>query len=225
MKKWIVLGMVLCILLCGCETASGNPNQPEEDSGQIEEEEASQTPTENETSDARIAYYEQLVIDLQEELLQVKSELYASRVEYEAILAELKANQTPNGETPSQSSAVFQYEVTDGFAILTAYTGDTKEVKIPATLDGYTVLAIGDRAFLDNAKITSVTIPKTVTSIGWFAFSGCVSLETIVIPATVETISYGAFQNCPSTLTVTCASGSYAEQYAISYGIRVKAAS
>ena len=176
--------------------------------------------------DARIAYYEQLVADLQEELLQVKSELYTSRVEYEAILAELKASQAPpKGEALPPSASAFRYTVTNGFAVLTAYTGESRAVEVPATIDGYTVVAIGDRAFLDNAKITSVTLPKTLTSIGWFAFSGCVSLERIEIPATVETISYGAFQNCPSTLTVTCVMGSYAEQYAVSYGIRVKTAS
>lgn len=223
MKKLMVLGMAFCLLLCGCNATAGGFDSSDETDGTMREEETSRPSADEDPLDARIAYYEQLVTDLQEELLQVKSELYASRVEYEAILAELKAQQQPpNGDAQAPSSSDFQYTVTDGFAILTAYVGTEKEVEIPATLDGYTVLAIGDRAFLDNARITSVTLPKTVTLIGWFAFSGCVSLERIVIPATVEAISYGAFQNCPSRLTVVCDAGSYAAQYAVSYGIRVK---
>ena len=225
MKKLILFGLLLCFLLCGCNTASDssfhNTSQPPNG-----EEQSAPSPEENDSAAERLAYYEQLVVALQEELLQVKSQLYAGRVEYEAVLAELKALQQSSGEKPpAQAVSDFQYTVRDGFAILTAYTGSSKEVEVPATLDGYTVLTIGDRAFSDNPRITSVTIPPTVTSIGWFAFSGCVSLEQINLPATVASISYGAFQNCPSTMTVTCRAGSYAEQYAVSYGLRIRHAS
>ena len=78
------------------------------------------------------------------------------------------------------------------------------------------------RAFADCRTLTAVAIPDGVTQIGWFAFSGCVMLERVTLPESLAAICYGAFQNCKSTLTVTCAVGSYAEQYAQSYGFAVK---
>lgn len=236
MKKTVALGMLLCVLLCGCEKkndVSDLPDTGEEESSTREEETA--TSPESDSADVRLAYYEQLVTELQQELLNMKTELYASRVEYESRIAELEAGKKPEGgETDSDTNpsgdsaeeskteADFRYMVENGMAIITSYIGTDRQIEIPATIDGYTVCAVGERAFMDNAKLTSVMIPKTVTSIGWFAFSGCVSLESVTIPATVESISYGAFQNCPSALTVSCTAGSYAEQYARSYGMKVK---
>ena len=220
MKKVLVLGVLLCLLLCGCIRNEPQKEEPEEPSGGSETGESAEN---SETLRAQLIYYEELVVDLQAELLNLKTELYASRVEYEARIAELEAQKAPSGggNGSSQASADFQYTVTNGFATVTAYVGAETEVEIPATIDGYTVTAIGDRAFLDHFKLTSVTLPKTVTSIGWFAFSGCIALEQITVPAAVSSISYGAFQNCPSTMQMNCTSGSYAEQYARSYGIRV----
>lgn len=240
MKKAVAWGMLLCLLLCGCEKKNDVSNIVGEDT-------TSQTEQNNEMpfnpddtggqSDARLEYYEQLVIELREELLNMKTALYVSRVEYESRIAELEAGKStstdegnsqtqPDPETESEKMPLvtsdFQYTVKNGAATLTAYVGNSKMVTVPSRLGGYPVVAIGDRAFLDHSGLTSVILPDTVTQIGWFAFSGCVSLQSITIPQTVEAIFYGAFQNCPSTLTVSCVVGSYAEQYARSYGITIK---
>ena len=53
--------------------------------------------------------------------------------------------------------------------------GQTKIV-IPATFDGYPVVAIGEGALAYNAEITSVVIPKGVKTIGFGAFRGCSAL-------------------------------------------------
>ena len=240
MKKKIALGVLLCLLLCGCEKKNASTDIPDTDGttgGTREEETVIKPSGEVDESDARLAYYEQLVTELQQELLSMKTELYVSRVEYESRIAELEAGKSPSTgeggsetqpdtETESEKTPIvtsdFQYTVKNGGATLLSYIGTDRMVDIPASLGGYPVIAIGDRAFMDNAKLISVTIPDTVTQIGWFAFSGCVSLESVTIPQTVEAISYGAFQNCPSTLTVSCVAGSYAEQYARSYGMKLK---
>ena len=218
-KKTLAIGILLCVLLCGCEK-KGALEDPVPDG----EEETQQTEeTAADDSQTRIAYYEKLVGELQEELLNMKTELYASRVEYESRIAELEAQKAPAGEEGSvPSHSEFQYTLQNGMAVITGYTGTEKILEIPTALDGYTVFAIGDRAFMNNTRLSSVTLPKTVTQIGWFAFSGCIALEEIYIPSTVESISYGAFQNCPSALSIACHSGSYAELYAHSYGIKVK---
>ena len=84
----------------------------------------------------------------------------------------------------------------------------TKLVACPGARSGAytipdTVTAIGDDAFVDCAKLTSVAIPESVTSIGAYAFSGCSGLQSIVIPYGVEVIGQGTFQDCSSLESVT----------------------
>ena len=75
---------------------------------------------------------------------------------------------------------------------------------IPETIDGKTVTAIGDMAFLgvspdesmtpnEYSKITSIKIPNTVTSIGIGAFMGIASLSSINIPNNIQYIGDSAF--------------------------------
>lgn len=225
MKKSLLFCLALCALLTGCRSNVQTPPREE----QTLETQASDPLPEppSDSDDARVAYYEQLVSRLQQELLDLKTELYVDRVEYESRIAELeKGSEAPpvTEQTPSAPSAEsqFTYLIENGGVKITGYTGTQKQVVVPSTIEGHPVVAVGDRAFMDKAILSSVVLPDSVTSIGWFAFSGCVSLEHIFIPAGVSTISYGAFQNCRSTLAVTCAAGSYAEAYAQSYGIAVK---
>ena len=63
------------------------------------------------------------------------------------------------------------------------------------------VTAIGERAFNNCTKITSVIVPYGVTSIEKEAFYNCTAMESIRIPATVITIGKYAFQHCKN-LTV-----------------------
>ena len=63
--------------------------------------------------------------------------------------------------------------------------------------DGYFVTIIGNNAFKNQKRITSVIIPDKVTIIDQYCFSGCDALNEITIPNSVTTINYGAFQNCP----------------------------
>jgi hypothetical protein len=85
---------------------------------------------------------------------------------------------------------------------------------------GYPVTRIADEAFKGTA-VTSVIVPDTVTELGWFAFADCTSLTSVTLPASVASIGYGAFDGCPN-LTVYCPKDSYAAQFAISFGLRVR---
>lgn len=95
---------------------------------------------------------------------------------------------------------------------------------IPATIDGYSVVAIdanafrstnitsiqiphsvksiGNYAFAFCSSLTSITIPDNVTSIGDFVFEYCSSLTSITIPDSVTSISMWAFDNCYNLKTV-----------------------
>ena len=65
------------------------------------------------------------------------------------------------------------------------------------------VTSIGDRAFYDCYKLTSVTIPNSVTSIGDSAFSGCYGLTSVTIPNSVTSIGNYAFYGCKGLTSVT----------------------
>ena len=53
------------------------------------------------------------------------------------------------------------------------------------------VTHIGDFAFLDCIRLTSVSIPDSVTSIGGYAFYNCTGLTSVSIPDSVTTIDRG----------------------------------
>lgn len=68
----------------------------------------------------------------------------------------------------------------------------TKDVVIPDTIDGKTVVAIGERAFASKG-LTSVTIPDSVTDIGERALSYN-QLISLTLPNSLRSIQVGAFQ-------------------------------
>ena len=65
------------------------------------------------------------------------------------------------------------------------------------------VTTIGDRAFWECTSLTSVTIPDSVTTIGYGAFCDCSSLKSVTIPDSVTTIKTNAFWGCSSLTSVT----------------------
>ena len=64
------------------------------------------------------------------------------------------------------------------------------------------VTSIGDVAFSGCSRLTSITIPDSVTSIGDFAFSACSSLTSIIIPDSVTSIGSEAFSYCSSLTSI-----------------------
>ena len=91
--------------------------------------------------------------------------------------------------------------------ILTEFNGGTEEVIIPPTYKGLPVFKIGEGAFFNNDKITSVVIPDSVTIIGDRAFFDCGSLTSVTIPDSVTSIGYDAFISCTSLTSVTIGNG------------------
>ena len=67
-------------------------------------------------------------------------------------------------------------------------------IEQPAT----NVTLIGESAFANQSKLTSIALPSTITEIGTNAFTGCTSLTDITIPENVTAIGMGAFANCSS---------------------------
>jgi len=92
-----------------------------------------------------------------------------------------------------------EYEVVDGRSVtITGYNGDAATLNIPAQIQGLPVTVIGEWAFVERFRLTSVTIPSSVTSIGKHAFDGS-RLISITIPSSVTSIGEYAFSGCRMT--------------------------
>ena len=94
---------------------------------------------------------------------------------------------------------IYEYTVEGGNnAVITKYNGSGASVTIPKTIDGHTVIAIGENAFSHNTALRSVSVPDTVTVIRGFAFYGCTALQTVDLPDSITEIAYHAFSECKS---------------------------
>ncbi len=75
-----------------------------------------------------------------------------------------------------------------------SYDGD---VVIPETVSyngrSYTVIGIGQSAFVNCVGMTSISLPSTLTYIRQEAFNVCISLVEITIPRNVTSIGYNIF--------------------------------
>lgn len=78
----------------------------------------------------------------------------------------------------------------------------TGSVTIPSTVNGFSVISIGNGAFSGLVGVTAVTIPNSVKTIGdqAFAYSGLTAIE---IPNSVTSIGETAFDYCRSLSYVT----------------------
>ena len=89
----------------------------------------------------------------------------------------------------------------------------SRKVKLPEEL-----VEVGDKAF-SNTKLSAVVIPGGCVSIGARAFANVKSLVYIYIPESVSSIASDAFSGSKN-VTIYCESGSTAEQFATTNGIR-----
>ena len=162
--------------------------------------------------------YAQTIATLEEELRQQRESFYIKELAYKTEIEELQQQlATLTGKTEGETEVIFRYRVENGEAIITGYSGNAALLSIPEALDGYPVVALGERVF-EGASIAAVVLPEGMREIGWFAFYGCEQLVSVTLPASLSSIGYAVFDGC-TRLSVFCPEGSYAEQYAKSYGL------
>ena len=113
-----------------------------------------------------------------------------------------------------------KYEISDNELSIIKADETSGEVEISSTIvindKTYTVTSIADGAFMNNTKMTSVTIPNSITSIGDNAFNGCIKLSVISIGSAVATIGSNAFADIKPVATTRGDDGLKISCYALS---------
>ena len=169
------------------------------------------------------AVYIARIAELEAMLQKEREERFISESTYTERIAALEQQistlvpDTEVSQDPSDETLIFHYRLENGNAIVTGYAGASTLVTVPSTLDGYPVIAIGERAF-EGKKIAAVILPQGLEAVGWFAFYGCDGLIDVSIPESVTSIGYAVFDGCPH-VSIVCGKESYAAMYAESYGI------
>ena len=103
---------------------------------------------------------------------------------------------SPNAETVKEESpdSLFKFSPYRDGVIITKYIGfDESEIRIPQTICGKNVVALGEKAFYKADKIITVEIPDTVISIRDGCFDSCTRLENVVLPKNLKAIGSRAF--------------------------------
>ena len=85
----------------------------------------------------------------------------------------------------------------DDTVLLIDYTGSEPNVVIPETIDGKTVVAIGNSTFLQNTSIQSLKLNKSLEIIGAYAFCACTSLTDVTMGNKVWSVGEFAFEETP----------------------------
>lgn len=110
----------------------------------------------------------------------------------------------------STTTGLSQYQITSDSTVEVVqsnYYEHSTIVVIPekVKIDGktYSVTSIGEKAFADCIKLTSVIIPNSVINIGNKAFYDCYKLTSVTIPNSVISIGDNAFYDCYSLASVS----------------------
>ncbi|HEY3420914.1 MAG TPA: leucine-rich repeat protein [Methanomassiliicoccales archaeon] len=119
-------------------------------------------------------------------------------------------------EGATVSTTNYRYEYINGSEVrITDYIGQGGAVVIPASLDGKPVREIGESAFSDNTRITSVVVPDSVRLIDDYAFAYSTAITSVTIGGSVSVIGNWTFFNCLSLTTASIPSSvSYIGGYA-----------
>ncbi len=72
------------------------------------------------------------------------------------------------------------YHILDANTVeVQSYAGTAASLTIPATVNGYNVVRVGDAAFEGNATLASIDLPDSIQTIGSRAFANCSSLSEV----------------------------------------------
>lgn len=95
------------------------------------------------------------------------------------------------------ADGMFQYDVYENrTAVITGGTANDICLTIPAMIDGYPVVEIGEYAFADNTAIGYLILGENVRTISFSAFNQCAALIRVEATPALRTIGNSAFAGC-----------------------------
>ena len=89
----------------------------------------------------------------------------------------------------------FTYTADGDEVCITAYTGKSEYVRVPAEIDGKPVTSMGDQAFYETA-VRHVSLPASIRTMGRNTFGGCTRLVFTVLPESLEVLPAGTYESC-----------------------------
>ena len=81
------------------------------------------------------------------------------------------------------------YQLEDGEVTIARPAANLAEIAVPAVIDGYPVVHIGDYAFSSCGNLSRVEIPCGRMSISATAFAGCTNVQEVVLAASAGPVS------------------------------------
>jgi len=109
-----------------------------------------------------------------------------------------------SGNVQAFISGDYTYTLDPTYAHITDYSGTQTDLVIPSTLDGHTVIGIGDYAFEGGGSTTmhTLVIPDTIQTIGTKAFWQNFGLTSITLGNGLTSVGFAAFSNSNSLVSV-----------------------
>ena len=132
----------------------------------------------------------------------------ADAADIEADMLETEDTEVENGKEGYLSYCIYQKPDETKYVEITECDYDAKgAVEIPTKIKNIAVTSIGNGAFNERTKLTSIEIPSSVTSIGERAFGDCSGLTSIEIPEGVTSIGSEAFSGCSGLTSIEIPAG------------------
>lgn len=129
-------------------------------------------------------------IKLKDMIAEAKTSAASAPIEVAKIGSKSLSGSSKGKECPEKD---FEVKLHDTWCQINKYIGDSKKVRIPASIQGKPVTYIADSAFQDNHTIEEVVLPDTMRVVGVRAFIGCRNLSEIHIPQSLKKINQSAF--------------------------------
>ena len=83
-----------------------------------------------------------------------------------------------------------------GFKVIGVMNDTAKEITIPDSYDGLSVISIGACAFKGNENVKKIIFGSSITTVEQQAFADCADLEEVVFNVSLQSIGDSAFENC-----------------------------
>ena len=98
----------------------------------------------------------------------------------------------------------FEYICEENGISITGFDGTDNILEIPSSIDGFTVISIGKKAFMGQKNLVEVSIPESILKVGDWAFAQCTNLKKVVIKRRADasgeglltSLGRGVFDGC-----------------------------